>query len=269
MERNVGTVERIASLALGGLLAYLGFRSNRAARAGWMLLGAGLAGRGATGRCPVYRAANLDTSRGGLPQLGSGRRQLEVEQSITVNRERQDLYQTWRKLDDLPRILRHLESVQVSDGGGRSHWIARAPGGSKLEWDAEILEDRPGECIAWQSLPGSELENEGRVRFTDAPPGRGSQVELRIAYRAGAAGSLGPVLRKLSEHEIREDLRHFKQWMEAGEVPTTEGQPSGRRGRAAKAEPPEARPLPGSSEMKRVRPSAGIAAQAVGQEGGL
>jgi uncharacterized membrane protein len=269
MERNVGRVERIASLALGGLLAYLGFRRQPAARVGLMLLGAGLAGRGATGRCPVYRAANLDTSQGGLPLLGSGSRQLEVEQSITVNRERQDLYQMWRKLDDLPHILRHVESVQVTDGGQRSHWVARGPRGAKVEWDAEILEDRPGECIAWQSLPGSGLENEGRVRFSDAPPGRGSQVELKLCYRAGPAGALGPLLRAVSSHEIREDLRHFKQWMEAGEVPTTEGQPTGRPARVAKSEQAEARPLPGSSEMKRVRPPATAAAQAIGQEGGL
>jgi uncharacterized membrane protein len=260
-------VERIASLALGGLLGFLGYRSNgRALRAGIMLLGAGLAGRGATGRCPVYRAASIDTSTGGLPLLGSGRRELEVEQAVTVNRDRQDLYQTWRKLEDLPRILRHVESVQVTDGGQRSHWVARGPLGGTVEWDAEISDDRPGECIAWRSLPGSQLENEGSVRFLDAPPGRGSQVQLKLAYRAGAAGALGPLARKVSEHEIREDLRHFKQWMEAGEVATTEGQSSARRAKAEKSEP-EQRPLPRGSEMKRVRPSA--IAQATAQEGGL
>jgi uncharacterized membrane protein len=267
MERNVGGVERIASLALAGLLGYLGYRrSGRAMRAGMMLLGASLAGRGATGRCPVYRAANIDTSTGGLPMLGSGRRELAVEQAVTVNRDRQDLYQTWRKLEDLPRILRHVESVQVTDGGQRSHWIARGPLGATVEWDAEISDDRPGECIAWRSLPGAPLENEGFVRFSDAPPGRGSQVELKLCYRAAGAGSLGPLLRKVSEHEIREDLRHFKQWMEAGEVATTEGQPAARRAKATKSET-EDRPRPRGSEMKRVRPSA--IAQATAQEGGL
>ena len=265
MERNVGGVERIASLALGGLLGFLGYRSSgRAMRSGMMLLGASLAGRGATGRCPVYRAASIDTSTGGLPMLGSGRREIEVEQAVTVNRDRQELYQTWRKLEDMPRILRHVESVQVTDGGQRSHWIARGPLGATVEWDAEISDDRPGECIAWRSLPGAQLENEGFVRFSDAPPGRGSQVELKLCYRAAGAGSLGPLLRKVSEHEIREDLRHFKQWMEAGEVPTTEGQPSARRTRAAKSEPEE-RPL--ARGMRRVRPSA--IAQATAQEGGL
>jgi hypothetical protein len=103
------------------------------------------------------------------------------------------------------------------------------------------------------------------VRFVDAPPGRGSEAELRLVYRSAGAALIGPLLRKISEHEIREDLRHFKQWMEAGEVPTTEGQPSGRTRKASGA---EERPEAGRPEMRRVRRSSVAAAQAQAQEGG-
>jgi uncharacterized membrane protein len=259
--RNVGRNERAASVALGGLLlAYGGRRRNTALGAGLGLLGLALTGRGLTGRCAVYRAAGFDTAQRSIPQrLRAATRKargttggVEIEQRLTVNRPCEKLYESWRRLERLPEIFDHIEAVHESTDG-RSHWVAAGPFGAKVEWDAEITEDRPGECIAWRSLPGSVVENEGEVRFAPAPAGRGSEVTVRIAYRPLAGDTLAPLLRKLTNHQLREDLRHFKQWLEAGEVPTTDGQPHGRKRARGNGEDAPRKPRPGAHTMKKVR----------------
>jgi uncharacterized membrane protein len=259
--RNVSRGERAASLALGGvLLAWGGRRRTTALGAGLGLLGAALAGRGVTGRCPAYRAAGIDTAQQSLPKrLRAATRKargttggVEIEERVTVNLPCEKLYERWRKLDRLPQILEHIESVHEGTDG-RSHWVAAGPLGTRVEWDAEITEDRPGERIAWRSLPGSALENDGEVRFMPAPAGRGTELTVRIAYRPLAGEALAPLLRKLGGRQLREDLRRFKQWLEAGEVPTTDGQPHGRKRAKNESEEAPKKVRPGAQTMKKVR----------------
>jgi uncharacterized membrane protein len=148
---------------------------------------------------------------------------------MTINRSPQDLFNFWRNLENLPRFMRHLESVQ--NFGQRSHWVARGPLGVRVEWDAEIYRERPNEMIAWRSLEGADVDNTGSVHFTPAPVGRGTEVRVVLKYDppAGKAGAaVAKLFGKAPEQQIREDLRRFKQLMEAGEVPTTEGQTSCR-----------------------------------------
>ncbi|WP_406696340.1 SRPBCC family protein [Singulisphaera sp. Ch08] len=108
-----------------------------------------------------------------------GGREIDVTGSITINRPAEELYRFWRNFENLPRIMTHLESVQVT-GDRRSHWKAKAPVGSTVEWDAEITEDRPNELIAWRSLEGADVENSGAVRFVPAPGGRGTEVHVEM-----------------------------------------------------------------------------------------
>ena len=114
--------------------------------------------------------------------------------------------------------------------GGRSHWVTRGPAGSRLEWDAEIVEDQPGALIRWHSLPGAQVPNRGEVRFLSAPAGRGTEVHLRLDYEA-PGGQLGASLAQLlgagADRQVRESLRSLKQLMEAGEIPTNDHQPMG------------------------------------------
>src|SRR5947207_2715340 len=100
-------------------------------------------------------------------------RDIHDRKVITINRPAQQLYAFWRKLDNLPRVMRNLESVRIIDER-RSHWVAFGPGGKKVQWEAEITGDRPNELIAWQSLPGADVENYGSVRFDPASGGRGT-----------------------------------------------------------------------------------------------
>jgi uncharacterized membrane protein len=179
---------------------------------------------------------------------------MQVKHAITINRASEELYQFWRDLQNLPRFMTHLESVQMTEqmmnqtadqasgqatsqtlgrptGDGRSHWVAKAPAGTTVEWDAEITEDRPNELIAWRSLEGADVDSAGTVRFEQAPGGRGTVVKLEMHYHP-PAGALGAGIAKLfgedPEWQVKEGLRRFKQLMEIGEVITTEGQPAGR-----------------------------------------
>jgi uncharacterized membrane protein len=125
----------------------------------------------------------------------------------------------------------HLVSVTQLDFF-RSHWVAKAPAGRRVEWDAEIINEVPGELIAWRTVPGSELVSAGSVQFKRAAGGRGTEVRVRLQYHP-PAGKVGATIAWLLGHDpaqaIREDLRRFKQLMEAGEVPTIEGQPRGKQ----------------------------------------
>ena len=143
-----------------------------------------------------------------------------VQERITVNLPVEEVYAFWRDFENLPRFMKHLEMVQVT-GDRRSHWVARAPAGRTVEWDAETIEDRPNELIAWRSIEGADVDNEGRVRFVPAPGARGTELHVDLRYHP-PAGRLGSLVAKLFHEEpaqqVRGDLRRFKQVMEVGEV---------------------------------------------------
>lgn len=164
-------------------------------------------------------------------QTGATDTVVTVLKSIAINRPAQELYDEWRKFEQLPRIMRHLESVQEI-GDGRSHWIAHAPGGTVVEWDAEVIADEPAKLLAWRSLPDAEIENMGTIRFEEMPAKRGTMLRVELEYRP-PGGKLGAAIAKLLGEEpavqMQEDLRRFKQRMETGEVSTTRSQSSGTR----------------------------------------
>jgi uncharacterized membrane protein len=175
-------------------------------------------------------AASVAHSRGRDVLTGSQREEY-VEHSVVINRATQECYEAWRQLSRLPQFMPMLESVVELDER-RSHWIAKGPANVKVEWDAEIATDQPGSRLEWRSLPGSHVDNAGVVRFEAAPGNRGTIVRVQMHYRP-PAGRPGLVVARLfgrdPNREVREDLRRFKQLLETGEVPTTEGQVSGRR----------------------------------------
>ncbi|GAA2850396.1 hypothetical protein GCM10010517_07850 [Streptosporangium fragile] len=168
---------------------------------------------------------------GGRGAGGPGGHVRSLRAAITVNRPRQEVYRYWHDIENLPRFMIHLESVKTT-GDGHSHWKAKAPANWTVEWDAETVQDRPDEVIAWRSMPGSAVGNRGLVRFTDAPGGRGTEVRVELDYDV-PGGRLGLALaRLLGEHpeqQVRDDLRRFKQIVETGEVVRSEGSPEGTR----------------------------------------
>ena len=167
---------------------------------------------------------------------------LHVKKSVTINLPPHEVYRFWRELDNLPRFMIHLERV-TTIGHQRSHWVVKAPAGTTVDWDAEIVEDRPDEFIAWRSLDGASVPNRGSVRFAHAPGDRGTEVHVDLAYEA-PAGSVGVTLAKLFGEEpgqqVRDDLRRFKQVMETGEVVRSDGSLDGAGQGASKQRPSQA-----------------------------
>jgi uncharacterized membrane protein len=167
-----------------------------------------------------------------------------VRKAITIGMPRHAMYDFWRQLTNLPRFMRHLESVEDL-GGGRSRWTATAPLGGEVSWEAEITDDVPGERIAWRSLPGAAVRHEGVVRFLDAPGDRGTEVHVELTYEP-PAGALGAAVAKLQnaapDQQIGEDLVRLKQVLETGDVVVSEAVLDGRRirQRPAQAQTPAA-----------------------------
>ncbi|MDB5349682.1 MAG: cyclase/dehydrase [Planctomycetota bacterium] len=156
---------------------------------------------------------------------------LEVKKAITIGKPAEEIYRFWRDFQNLPRFMNHLESVAVT-GERTSHWKAKAPAGSSVEWDAEIVEDRPNQLIAWRSKPGSDVDNSGTVRFLPAPGGRGTEVHVEMRYDP-PGGPIGAIVAKLFGEEpnqqVYDDLRALKQLMETGEVVKSEAILHGER----------------------------------------
>jgi uncharacterized membrane protein len=158
-----------------------------------------------------------------------GERSVRVERVITINRPVAEVYAAWRDVESLPTIMSHLESVTRTDDG-LIHWVAKAPLGRTVEWDAEIINDEAGRVISWRSVDGASVPNVGAVHFDEAPAGRGTELRVRIEYNP-PAGMLGATFARIFGEEpsqqVTDDLRRFKAFMETGEYPTTEGQPRG------------------------------------------
>ncbi|MBD2344679.1 SRPBCC family protein [Anabaena subtropica] len=213
--------ERWASLIGGGALVLLGLRQASLRGVLTALAGGGLIYQGVTKQSTIQQAQEA---------IGINK-PIKVEKTVTINKPADELYRYWHNFENLPTFMKHLKSVKVYNEK-RSHWIANAPLGNNVEWDADILEDRENEFISWASVEGADVENSGFVRFQKAPGDRGTEVKVVLEYNP-PGGALAAVVAKLfgeePEQQIGDELRRFKMLMEAGEIATTEGQPSGRK----------------------------------------
>jgi uncharacterized membrane protein len=216
-------------------------------------------GRTVAATAAVAAIAGVDLYAAVTRSRRSARRQAMVSATatVTVTKPRDEVYGQWRQLEDLPNFMAHLDSVTTT-GPQTSHWRASAPFGRTVEWDAQITTDIPGECLGWQSLDGSAVRNEGEVRFTPAPGGRGAEpdteVHVKLRYSL-PAGKLGTALARYfgedPRQQLDDDLRRFKQVLETGEVIRSEGAPWGKRARHEFPQHP-ARPLT-DQELTEVR----------------
>lgn len=215
---NVGGVERAVSAGAGLLLALLGLTRRTPLGLVVAAVGAGLVYRGVSGHCPLYNALDIDTSgqRGAAAGVAPGHG-VHVIRSVTIARPAEELYAFWRKLENLPRFMKHL--VSVAQDGPRSQWVAHAPFG-QVTWEADLTHDEPGRAIGWRSRPGSTVATEGSVKFYPATGG-GTVVRVDLRYDP-PGGTLGAWLAWLFGEEpslqVAEDLGRFKRLLESGEV---------------------------------------------------
>jgi uncharacterized membrane protein len=222
---NVGQVERTASIGAGALLAYCAVKQKGWTRLGLGLLSTAFFRRGITGFCYTYQALGIRTAAD--PQARNATLPYEtgirVDEAITINRPREEVYAFWRDLENLAEFMEHVESVRVQGDGRKSHWVAKGPGGKRMEWDAEIINEIPGKLIGWRSLPGSDVANAGSVHFADAAGGRGTEVRVELQYNP-PGGTLGAFAAKLfggePSDQIHNDLKRLKTRLEAGVLPS-------------------------------------------------
>ena len=222
---NMGDSERWVSVLAGVGLIALGL-NNRRFRSLVLPTGGALLLRGVSGWCPVNRALGRNTADRDEPEFdspvasvhrGEG---IRVDKTVTVYRPAAVLYQYWRNFENLPRIMRHVDSVTVLDDV-QSHWVVQGPAGTHFEWDAEIHNEKENELIAWRSLDG-DVNHAGSVRFRPTPTGRGTEVRVELRYEP-PAGALGAAIARLFGEEpaqqVTEDLMRFKRVMETADQP--------------------------------------------------
>ena len=207
-------------------------RSMSTPQWGALIGGGALAIYGITRKSPAGIA--LAASGATIALLGANQnassRDSSAATTLLVNCSRQDAYRLFRDFENLPRFMNRLETVTVVDNR-HSRWIAIGPMGRQIQWDAQITDDRENEYIAWQSLPGSDVQVDGSVQFKEAPAGRGTLITARLVFRPapGRNSSLAKFLSKGANFALRQDLRRLEALLETGEIPTIEGQPHGPR----------------------------------------
>lgn len=209
---NVGKTERILMIAAGTYLLYRALKKQHSntkkvsetITAGTMLF------RGVSGYCPAY--AYMNKSKSGIV---SGTGNASVSTSLTVNKPVEDVYNAWRKLENLPLFMKHLDSVMVIDET-TSQWKAKVPGGlATVDWTAKIIMDEPNELLSWHSEPGSTVSNAGKVKFKDN--GDSTDIEVTISYEAplGEAGKVAAELfSPVFEAMLKTDIAGFKKYIE-------------------------------------------------------
>lgn len=228
---NVGARERWLSLAAGGALVTFGLlRSWRSLP--WLVLGGALVARGYTGHSYLYERLGRERRPPTGKSAWPGGRGIRIEEAITINRPVREVFDAYRDTRKLPHFMKHLEVV-TPVGEKRSLWTARMGGPIplRLHWEAEIVAERENELLSWRSVPGSDIDIAGAVLFHPAPAGRGTELRTVLTYipPGGALGlAIAGAFRAMTAQQVKNDLWRFKNVMEAGEVPTVNGQPSGR-----------------------------------------
>jgi uncharacterized membrane protein len=230
---NIGETERLISIAIGIPVTIFGLTRGTLNQLLPTLLGGGLIFRGVTGHSFLYQALGVSRVEHSpaIAELPNNQG-IQVKRAVTINASPEELYRYWRDFQNAPRFMENVESVQVT-GDRRSHWVAKTPLGTRIAWDTEITNDEPGRFIAWRRTRGPFLApNEWSVRFEPKRGGRETVVRLEIEFRQfrGPIGTmLGNILGQIAQQVVRKDLERFKELTEAGEIPTTKGQPSGRQ----------------------------------------
>ncbi|MBD2460309.1 SRPBCC family protein [Oscillatoria sp. FACHB-1407] len=227
-EAALSDQEKWASIVGGGAMVLMGLQQRSLRGVLMAIAGGSMIYHGATSDKSI--TDKVGEAAGKVGEAAGLNKSIRVEKTVTINKSAEELYTFWHNFENLPNFMKHLKSVTVLDDR-RSHWVANAPMGQSVEWDAETITDEPNRLIAWASVEGADVENSGFVRFQPAPADRGTEVKVVIEY-APPGGALTAAVAKLfgeePEQQLGDELRRFKQLMEAGEIATTEGQPSCR-----------------------------------------
>ena len=216
---NIGHRERYASMIGGAAVVVLGL--SRRSLPGLLLAGLGglFVMRGVAGHCKLYDKIGVSTAGGVRPGVPDHTGQ-KVERTIFIARPPDELFRFWRNLENLPEFMESIENIKVQDEN-HSHWTIRGLGGRRIEWDAEIINEHPGEMISWQSLPGSDVQSAGTVRFTPTDDNRGTLLRVVLEFHP-PGGILGSGVARLLGRDpvvqVDRDLNRLKEIIESHDV---------------------------------------------------
>ncbi|XXF78728.1 SRPBCC family protein [Myxococcaceae bacterium GXIMD 01537] len=231
---DINDIERVLSAIAGVGMVGMSLKRGPLSKLAFLASGAALLKRGISGRRVGLRelGRNLSTLRG-------GEQGVVLKERITVQRDRADVFRTWRRLENLPSFMKNVLSVEPL-GEGRSRWRLRGLLGKPEEWVARLTEERDGALLSWATEPDSAVKHEGSVRFRDAPGGQGTEVEVTLRYE-GRGGPLGLALARVRElafhRQLAEDLLRFKEQLEAGDVTASQAPPTKLRSHLNKERP--------------------------------
>ena len=217
-ETNVGQKERIGSTALGAALLLPVLKKRSALSWTAAAVGGALMYRGVSGHCSFYSALGVNTD-------GAGSAPVEVKQAITIGKPADELHALWREPEAFTRIMRDFARLTPLD---RDHarWQVTLADGHEVEWETEVVEERPGELFHWRSVEGSKFPNEGKLQFSMAEGDRGTVATLTVQFDPTPlpAGTLlkaaSQAFPSASRAAVLKMLRNFKSLAETGEIPT-------------------------------------------------
>jgi uncharacterized membrane protein len=212
---NTAPGERVVSALVGGALIVIGLGRRTLGGAALAALGGALGYRALSGYCALYSL--LDINRADEDDV-RGNLGVKVDRGVLVEAPPERVYAAWRHLENLPKFMSTLQRVEVLDDT-RSHWTAKAPGGATVEWDAQIINEKPNELIAWRSLPNRLVEHAGSVRFEPTADRRSTLVRVSLQYNPPGGAFTHAVAGLFSadpERQIQDDLLAFKRAIESG-----------------------------------------------------
>ncbi|WP_294957833.1 YgaP-like transmembrane domain [uncultured Flavobacterium sp.] len=208
LKTNVSAIERILMVTSGAYLLYNALSKEnksltQASAGSAMLL------RGISGYCPVYDAADH--------LINDKASNVNIRVNSVINKPVSEVYAFWRNLENLPKFMNHLDSIQC-ENSNISQWTAKGPAGiGKISWKAEIVKDEKDKLLSWNSLEGSTIKNAGKVTFK--PKGKATEIDVTISYHAplGIAGeSAAKLLNPYFEKLVKDDISNLKVYLESG-----------------------------------------------------
>jgi uncharacterized membrane protein len=206
-QTDIGDGQRVLSAVAGSLLLY--FVSKKHKVESLLLLGGSyLLYRAISGHCPV--TAVLHSDHPAVPPSN-----INIRTHVVVNRPRADVYAFWRRLENWPLFMRHLENVDELDPT-TSAWRLRVPGMADVRWEAKIVKDEKNTELSWHSVPGAAIETTGKINFSDTP-GNATRVDVLLSYKP-SQDAIGERLSRLLTPAFRDkvfvDIHNFKHYFE-------------------------------------------------------
>jgi uncharacterized membrane protein len=205
-EVNVGDPERLLSALAGSLLIYATTKKHTVNTL--LLMGGGyLLYRAISGHCAVYdvMSGRRSVTRGG---------ELKVRTHVVVSRPRAEVYAFWRRLENWPLFMRHLDHIDELDER-TSAWRLKIPE-RDIRWEARIVKDEKDTELSWNSVEGAVIRNTGKINFSDTP-GKGTRIDVMIVYGVPA----GPIGERMAElltpafrQRVEEDIHHYREYLE-------------------------------------------------------